>query len=113
MAITTIHRTAARPAAFMDQAISITESSWVWAHGRTGAMAMVGVSIALTAPTVEDTSSPVETADALMPPIVDMAQFPGTPATRTPAPTPRPTPQPRMVAANTAAANITKSQYRS
>ncbi len=60
------------PWAFMGRAISITASSWAWAHGRTGAMAMAGVSIASTVGAEEPTSPPVETAaDVLMLAIVE------------------------------------------
>ncbi|MGB7821332.1 MAG: hypothetical protein WCF73_01135, partial [Candidatus Sulfotelmatobacter sp.] len=74
-ATTTIHRTAAHPWAFMVRAISITASSWAWAHGRTGAMATAGVVIASAVEAEDATSPAVETAaDVGMQPIVDVAR---------------------------------------
>src|ERR1700733_1790866 len=75
MAITTMRRTAAHPAAFMGRAISITGSSWAWAHGRTGVMATVGESIASAVAEEEDTSPAVETAvDMFIEPITQAAR---------------------------------------
>jgi hypothetical protein len=70
-----MHRMAVRPVAFMGRAISITASSWVWAPGRIGGMAMAGVVIASAVVAAEGTSPAVETvADVLMLPIVDVAR---------------------------------------
>jgi len=56
----------------MGRAISITASSWAWAHGRTGAMATVGVVIASVVAAEGPTSPVVEmAADVLMMPIVE------------------------------------------
>src|ERR1035438_513163 len=56
----------------MGRAISITASSWAWAHGRTGAMATVGVVITSAVAAEEPTLLPVETAaDVLILPIVE------------------------------------------
>jgi hypothetical protein len=44
-ATTTMRRMPARPMVFTGRDTFITESSWVWAHGRDGVMATAGAAI--------------------------------------------------------------------
>ena len=72
-ATTAMHPMPARPTVIMGRATSITASSWVWAHGPTGAMATAGVTIA-SAATVEDAISAVTVEGAIQAAaVVDMA----------------------------------------
>src|SRR5580704_5407296 len=73
-----MRRTAAHPVDSMGRVISITESFWAWARGRTGDTAPVGAVIASTAPaeegiTEEGTTACAETADMATQPITDMS----------------------------------------
>ena len=71
----TMRLTAAHRWVSMGRGISITVSSWAWAHGRTGAMAMAGVIIASAAVGAEGPSRADTAVDALMRAIVDMGPW--------------------------------------
>lgn len=71
----TMRLTAAHRWVSMGRGISITVSSWAWAHGRIGAMVTAGVVIASAAVGAEGTSRADTAVDALMRAIVDMGPW--------------------------------------